>query len=53
MKSEKANRKIDAVAMMRQIRDGLSKKYLEDPSAEDKDLAQIRKMYGIRINEKA
>jgi hypothetical protein len=37
----------DAVKMMREIRDTLSKKYTEDPEAEKKDLEEIRKKYGI------
>ena len=37
----------DAVEMMRRIRDELSRKYLEDPEAEDAALQQIRDRYGI------
>ena len=52
MKPKETKKKFDAVAMMRQIRDKLSQKYLENPIAEDEDLAQIRKKYGIKIKEK-
>ena len=41
-------KKFDAVRMMREIRDELSGRYLEDPSAEGRDLQEIRKRYGIR-----
>ena len=40
-------KEFDAVKMMREIRDNLSKKYTEDPEAEKKDLEEIRKKYGI------
>ena len=35
----------DAVKMMREIRDKLSKNYTEDPDAEKKDLEEIRKKW--------
>lgn len=35
----------DAVKFMRNTRDELSKKYLKDPEAQEKDLARIRKQY--------
>ena len=45
MKKEK---EFDAVKMMREIRDKLSKKYSEDPEAQERDLEKIRKEYGIK-----
>ncbi len=42
MKPKETKKRFDAVAMMRQIRDKLSQKYLENPIAEDEDLARIR-----------
>ncbi|MBE0515827.1 MAG: hypothetical protein IBX41_00340 [Methanophagales archaeon] len=41
------DKKFDAVKMMREIRDKLSKRYNEDPEAEKRDLQNIRKKYGI------
>jgi len=38
--------------MMREIRDKLSKEYIESPDKENKDLARIRKKYGIRLKQK-
>ena len=35
----------NAVKFMRDTRDELSAKYLNDPAAQEKDLAQIRKKY--------
>jgi len=52
MKPNQIKKKFDAVAMMRQIREKLSKKYLENPGAEDEDLIRIRKKHGIKIKEK-
>jgi hypothetical protein len=52
MKHNKTKKKFDAVAMMRQIRNKLSQKYLENPSAEVEDLRMIREKYGIKIKEK-
>ena len=52
MKGNKTKKKFDAVSMMREIRDKLSQKYLENPASEDEDLAQIREKYGIKIKEK-
>jgi len=40
--------KFDAVWMMREIRDELSRRYGEDLSAEGRDLQEIRKRYGIK-----
>ena len=42
------DKKFDAVRMMREIRDELSRRYIEDPSAEGRDLQAIRKKYGIK-----
>ena len=42
------DKKIDAVRMMREIRDKLSKRYGEDPEAEKRDLQNIRRKYGIK-----
>ncbi|MFQ5707233.1 MAG: hypothetical protein ACE5HO_07265 [bacterium] len=52
MKANKTKKKFDAVAMMREIRDKLSERYLENPASEDEDLAQIREKYSIRIKER-
>ena len=41
-------KEFDAVWMMREIRDELSGRYIEDPSAEGRDLQEIRKRYGIK-----
>jgi len=47
------DKKFDAVRMMREIRDKLSKNYREDEGAEERDLLYIRKKYGIKgKNEK-
>jgi len=40
------NKKFDAVRMMREIRAALSRLYMEDPDAEDRDLEAIRKKFG-------
>ena len=42
------NKKFDAVGMMREIRDKLSKRYTKDPEAENRDLEAIRIKYGIK-----
>ena len=39
------NKTFDAVKFMRDTRDELSKKYLKDPNAQEKDLARIRKKF--------
>jgi len=52
MKANRKGKTIDAVAMMREIRDKLSKEYLDNPDAEEKELEQIRRKYGIKIKEK-
>lgn len=41
------NKKFDAVKMMREIRDKMSKAYIKDPEAEKIDLEAIRRKYGI------
>ena len=38
----------DTVKMMRDIRDNLSKKYIEKPEVEDKELEKIRVKYSIK-----
>lgn len=52
MLSAKKNKKFDAVKMMREIRDNLSKKYQEKPELEEKDLELIRKKYSIKLQNK-
>lgn len=52
MKNNSMKKKFDAVEMMRKIRDKLSKQYLDSPNIEEKDLAQIRKKYGIKLKQK-
>ncbi|MCL0053002.1 hypothetical protein M1M86_00715 [Dehalococcoidales bacterium] len=42
------DKKFDAVRMMREIRDKLSKVYSKDPEAEKTDLQNIRRKYGIK-----
>jgi len=42
------NKKFDAVKMMRDIRDRLSRMYSEDPEAEKRDLQDIRRKYNIK-----
>ena len=46
MKTEE--KEFDAVKMMRDIRDKLSKKYLEHPELERKDLERIHKKYNMK-----
>ena len=41
------NKKFDAVAMMREIRNKLSKKYSDNPGSEITDLVEIRKKYKL------
>ncbi len=52
MKNNLKNEGLDSVAMMREIRDKLSKEYVENPAKEEKDLEQIRKKYGIQLKQK-
>jgi len=42
------DKKFDAVRIIREIRDKLSKRYSEDPEAERRDLQDIRRKYGIK-----
>ena len=42
------DKEFDAVWMMREIRDELSRRYNEDPSAEGRELQEIRKKYEIK-----
>ena len=46
--NKKENKKYDAVKMMREIRDKLSKEYNKHPEKEEKDLMEIRRKYGIK-----
>jgi len=48
MQAKQRGKKFDAAKMMRAIRDMLSKKYINHPELEDRDLAKIRRKYGIR-----
>jgi len=41
-------KEFDAVRMMREIRDELSRRYNEDPAAERRELQEIRKKYEIK-----
>lgn len=41
------DKKFDAVRMMREIRDELSRSYNEDPSADGRDMQEMRKRYWI------
>jgi hypothetical protein len=47
MQKSKGTKSFDAVKLMREIRDSLSIKYINNPAAEDRDLIRIRKKYGI------
>ena len=50
----KKNKEFDAVRMMREIRDKLSKIYSKDPEAQTRDLKKIRAKYRIEVKrEKA
>ncbi len=46
------DKKFDAVKMMRDIRDKLTKRYLENPDLEKADLQKIRKKYKIKTKAK-
>ncbi|MFQ5583779.1 MAG: hypothetical protein ACE5GL_05030 [Calditrichia bacterium] len=48
MKSGSKKKKFDAVKMMREIREGLSKIYDEHPEIEERELKKIRRKYGFR-----
>ncbi len=41
-------KKFDAVEMMREIRDKLTKRYLENPDLENSDLRKIRQKYKLK-----
>ena len=47
----KKDKKFDAVKMMREIRDRLSKIYSKDPEAQTRDLQEIRARYGIQVRK--
>ena len=42
------DKKFDAVKMMREIRDRLSREYSKNPEIEKSDLKEIRRKYGIK-----
>jgi hypothetical protein len=44
----KKDKKFDAVKMMREIRDKLSRLYKEDPETEERDLEFIRSKYKVK-----
>ena len=44
-------KKFDAVKMMRDIRDKLTKRYLENPNLEISDLQKIREKYKIKATK--
>ena len=48
MKMKMKDKKFDAVRMMREIRDKLSRIYLKDMEIEKRELQSIREKYGIR-----
>jgi hypothetical protein len=41
-------KEFDAVRMMREIRDELSRRYNEDPSAVRRELQEIQKKYAVK-----
>lgn len=43
------DKKLDAAKMMREIRDNLSKRYMNNPETEKGDLQNIRKEYGTTV----
>lgn len=45
----KKNKSMDAVQMMRDIREKLSSKYWKHPERLKKDMEQIRKKYNLQI----
>jgi hypothetical protein len=45
-------KKFDAVKLMRDIRDKLTKRYLDNPELEDYDLEKIRQKYGLSKKSK-
>ncbi len=46
------NKKFDAVKMMRDIRDKMTKRYLENPDLEISDLQKVRRKYNINTKGK-
>jgi hypothetical protein len=44
-------KKVDAVKMMRDIRDVLAGKYLNDPDSEETDMRMIRKRHQLLVKE--
>ncbi|MDY6934681.1 MAG: hypothetical protein SVZ03_10760 [Spirochaetota bacterium] len=48
MKNNIKEKEFDAVKMMREIRDKLTKQYSDNPDLEERDLQKIRKKYGIK-----
>ena len=48
MNSKSKEKTFDAVKMMREIRDNLSKIYIDHPEIEKKELEEIRLKYGIK-----
>jgi len=52
MKDKSKEKKFDAVKMMREIRDRLSKRYREHPELEERELEAVRRRYGIRRKER-
>jgi hypothetical protein len=42
----------DAVRFMRQVRDELSKKYLSNPQAQEKDLKRVRDKYNFILRKR-
>ena len=49
MKTKMKDKKFDAVRMMREIRDKLSRIYLKDMEIEKRELQSVREKYGIRV----
>ncbi len=45
-------KKFDAVKMMREVRDKLSKIYSKNPEAQTRDLQEIRAKYKIEVKRK-
>ena len=52
MKSKINDKKINAVKMMREIRDKLSDQYVNNPEKERIELEKIRKKYGVTFQVK-
>jgi hypothetical protein len=45
-------KKFDSVKLMREIRDKLTKRYLENPELESTDLEKVRRKYHLKNKEK-